>query len=63
MDYLKLSKTLSWLLRHHVIDMKLKISNDGYVLIDDILKLKQFKDYVLDDIKYVVKNDKKIRFN
>ena len=58
-----LSKTLTWLLRHHVVDKGLKITSDGFVLIDDVLKLEEFKNYNFDDITKVVETNDKKRFD
>jgi len=60
--YIKISKSLTWLLRHHVVDKGLKISEDGYVLWDDIVKLNEFKNYTLDEVKHVVETNDKKRF-
>ncbi len=59
---IKLSKGLSWLLRHHIVDQGLDVSSDGYVLCNDILKLNKFKNYTLEDIKRVVESNDKQRF-
>jgi 2'-phosphotransferase len=60
--YTGLSKALTWLLRHHAVEQGLKISEDGYVLWDDISKMEQFKQYTLSDVKYVVNTNDKKRF-
>lgn len=60
--YIKISRSLTWLLRHHVVDKNLKISEDGYVLWDDIVKLNEFKNYTLDEVKHVVETNDKKRF-
>lgn len=57
-----LSKGLSWLLRHHVVDQGLSITPGGYVLCEDILKLSAFNKFTFDDIKIVVDNNNKKRF-
>ena len=61
--YEKLSRSLSWLLRHHVVDKGLMITTDGYVLLDDIFKMNEFKNYTFDDINHVVENNDKKRFD
>jgi len=61
--FIKISKHLSWLLRHHVVDHGLKITDDGYVLWDDIVKIQQFSTYTLDDVKHVVDTNDKKRFS
>lgn len=57
-----LSKTLSWILRHAAVKLKLDISSDGYVKIDDLLKLSQLKGYDIDDVFDVVEDNAKKRF-
>lgn len=61
--YRNLSKSLAWLLRHHVVDKKLTISSDGYVLWNDIVKLQQFNKYTIEDVKHVVDTNDKKRFS
>ena len=41
----------------------MKIDNEGYVLISDILQKKQFRNYKLEDIINVVSNNNKKRFD
>lgn len=62
-QHIKLSRALSWLLRHHVVDQGLKMTPDGYVLWDDIIKLDKFSEYTLDEVKYVVDTNDKKRFD
>lgn len=61
-SYTHLSKSLSWLLRHHVVDQGLAITTDGFVLWDDIHKMEQFKTYTIEDVKHVVDTNDKKRF-
>lgn len=60
--YFHLSKGLSWLLRHGAVKNNLTVSVDGYIAVDDIKCLSQFKDYGLDDFKYVTNTNDKKRF-
>ncbi|KYQ91636.1 hypothetical protein DLAC_07409 [Tieghemostelium lacteum] len=56
----KLSKTLSWILRHGALAEKLPIQNDGFVKITDLLANRNFKGVTIEMIKHVVDtNDKK----
>ena len=57
------SRTLSWLLRHAAQKMKLNMSDEGYVLVDEILNLKQMTGCDLCMIRQIVKNDNKSRFS
>ncbi len=57
-----LSRGLSWLLRHHVVDQGLTITTDGYVLCEDVLKINQFSNFTIDDIKNAVATNDKQRF-
>jgi len=60
--YEKLSRSLSWLLRHGAVKKGLTVSSDGYIEWNDIRKLSQFSKYNLDDVKYVVRSNDKQRF-
>lgn len=56
-----LNNTLTWILLHKAVVLGLKINEEGYILIEDILKLKQLKDINFNDIKQAVEtNNKKI---
>ncbi|KAF8782504.1 tRNA 2'-phosphotransferase 1 like protein [Argiope bruennichi] len=57
---IKLSKSLSWLLRHGAESQGLILDEGGFIDVQKILNLKQFKNFTVDDIKrVVVQNDKK----
>jgi len=58
----QLSKSLSWLLRHGAMKEGLDMSSDGYVLCDDILKLKKFKKFNFENITSIVEQDNKQRY-
>ncbi|KAJ2937493.1 hypothetical protein O0L34_g17537 [Tuta absoluta] len=63
-DLYRLSKTLTWLLRHSAKKEGLHISPEGYVPVDEILRhsrIAQLK-YKQEDIEKVVAEDKKQRF-
>lgn len=60
-DY-RLSKALSWLLRHGAESRGLKLDPAGFLTIETILQLKEFHEYTLDDIKRVVASNDKQRF-
>lgn len=55
------SKFLSKILRHSAIEMNLPIDKKGYVKVEDILNL-EGKEFTLEDIKEIVKNNNKNRF-
>ncbi|KAI9279104.1 phosphotransferase KptA/Tpt1, partial [Sporodiniella umbellata] len=57
-----LSKRLSYILRHGAKKENLNMSSDGFVLLDDVLKLSQFKGVTYPEIEYVVKNNDKRRY-
>jgi len=63
----RLSKYLSKILRHQAINLGLKIDNQGFIKINDLIqhlkKTKNFKMIVLNDIKEVVINDNKNRYS
>lgn len=58
-----LSKYIIWVLRHGIVDCKLKINSEGYILVDDLLSLNKLKSCSINDIKIIVKDDNKNRFN
>ena len=58
---IKLSRKLCKLLRHN--PRNLKIQSDGYVKVLDILKLPDFRQYKIEDIIRIVKNNDKQRFS
>ncbi|CAG8692416.1 13782_t:CDS:2, partial [Dentiscutata heterogama] len=58
----KLSKSLAYVLRHHAKDEGLDIREDGYVKLDDLLRLPRFKKTTFEDIKFVVDNSDKKRY-
>nr|XP_061793063.1 tRNA 2'-phosphotransferase 1-like [Nerophis lumbriciformis] len=58
----KLSKSLSYALRHGANQMGLQLHSDGYVFVEDILAHPQFRSYKLEDIERVVAQNDKQRF-
>lgn len=62
----KLSKALSFLLRHGAIEQGLKMDAAGYVKVDDVIKYlkekKGYKDVHIKDIQAVVDQNDKKRF-
>jgi len=61
---IKLSKTLTYILRHKAEKYKLNIDEAGFINIDEILNLQQIKNKncTLHDIEQIVKNCPKQRF-
>ncbi len=60
---IKLSKLLSWLLRHGLVQEGIPIESDGYVKLDDVLSHSKFVKYKLRDIQQVVSENEKKRFS
>ncbi|CAG5121703.1 unnamed protein product [Candidula unifasciata] len=58
----KLSKSLSYLLRHGAEKEGFKFQPGGFLYVDEILKHKQFCSASLEDIKHVVESNDKKRF-
>lgn len=60
----KVSRKLTQILRHKIIDYNFEVTNQGYVKIDDIfnLKLKEFKNINYEDIHRIVEESDKKRF-
>lgn len=57
----QLSKALSYLLRHGAAKEGLQMT-EGFVFVDDLLKLRQFQRYSEDDVRTVVADNDKQRF-
>src|SRR6056297_801394 len=65
MNKTKLSKTVSYILRHHPESFNLKLTADASVKTDELLAAleKKFKDITKADLVQLVKNDPKGRFS
>lgn len=57
-----LSKRLSWLLRHGASGEGIHMTASGFVKVSDLLRLRQFKGYTVDDVRKVVEENMKQRF-
>jgi RNA:NAD 2'-phosphotransferase (TPT1/KptA family)/8-oxo-dGTP pyrophosphatase MutT (NUDIX family) len=57
-----LSKLLSWILRHGINEMGLQMNSEGYVSVDELLKLEKLADLSFEDLVKVVNDNKKQRF-
>ncbi|XP_048884780.1 tRNA 2'-phosphotransferase 1 isoform X1 [Brienomyrus brachyistius] len=58
----RLSKSLSYALRHGAAQMGLNMTSGGFVMVDDLLSHPQFRGFSLEDIEKVVANNDKQRF-
>jgi 2'-phosphotransferase len=58
-----LSKTMSWALRHGVDKLGLTMDDQGYVLLNDLLKKKEMMNVTVDEVKTVVMTNDKQRFS
>jgi 2'-phosphotransferase len=58
----KTSIALSGVLRHQVVKLGLDIDSEGFVDVNQILKLGKFKNVTVDDIKRIVETNDKARF-
>ncbi|KAK6999767.1 tRNA 2p-phosphotransferase 1 [Biomphalaria glabrata] len=58
----KVSKALSYLLRHGAEKRGLKLLPGGFLFLDDILQLQDFHSVTVDEIKHVVETNDKKRF-
>ncbi|KAH8104042.1 KptA family-domain-containing protein [Cristinia sonorae] len=58
----RMSKTLSWVLRHGSQSEKLFMRPDGFVRVQDILERPRFSDFNMAVIEQIVANDSKDRF-
>ncbi|XP_061135737.1 tRNA 2'-phosphotransferase 1 [Syngnathus typhle] len=58
----RLSKTMSYALRHGANQMGLHLNSDGYLSVRDLLAHPQFHSYKLEDVERVVASNDKQRF-
>ncbi|XP_071313110.1 tRNA 2'-phosphotransferase 1 isoform X2 [Trachinotus anak] len=58
----RLSKSISYALRHGADQMSLQMGTDGFVFVDELLAHPQFRSYSLEDIERVVDTNDKQRF-
>lgn len=58
----RLSKSLSYVLRHGASQMGFQMSTDGFIFLEDLLAHSQFCSYSMDDVKRVVETNDKQRF-
>jgi len=58
----RLSKALSWLLRHNAENEGFSFIDGGYLPVEAILRHRRFKGFSVSDVEDVVKNCSKQRF-
>ncbi|KAJ8282839.1 hypothetical protein COCON_G00053580 [Conger conger] len=58
----RLSKSMSFALRHGAAQMGLDMSSDGFLFVEDLLSHHQFRSFSLEDVERVVANNDKQRF-
>ncbi|XP_036404532.1 tRNA 2'-phosphotransferase 1 [Megalops cyprinoides] len=58
----RLSKSLSFALRHGAAQMGLNMSSDGFLFVEDLLSHPQFRSFSLEDVERVVATNDKQRF-
>ncbi|XP_053380459.1 tRNA 2'-phosphotransferase 1-like [Mercenaria mercenaria] len=61
-DLNRLSRFLAKLLRHEATSRGLDITPEGYVVIEDVLRLPEARSFKVSDIEKIVANDSKGRF-
>ncbi|KAH7885757.1 KptA family-domain-containing protein [Phlebopus sp. FC_14] len=59
----RISKSLSWLLRHGAEKAGLRVRLDGYAKVSDVLSNPMFRNVTFVDLERVVKRDQKSRFH
>ncbi len=59
---IKLSKTLSWILRHGATKVGLTLDSEGFIPVQTLLSLPEFRNCTLADIQRVVSTNSKQRF-
>ncbi|TRY90092.1 hypothetical protein DNTS_031589, partial [Danionella cerebrum] len=58
----RLSKSLSYVLRHGASKMGLQMNSDGFIFVDELLSHQQFRSFSLEDVERVVATNDKQRF-
>ncbi|XP_028916982.1 tRNA 2'-phosphotransferase 1 isoform X1 [Ornithorhynchus anatinus] len=58
----RLSRALSYALRHGAVRLGLPMGTDGFVPLDSLLRLPQFRDFSPEDVHRVVETNEKQRF-
>ncbi|XP_076148362.1 tRNA 2'-phosphotransferase 1 isoform X1 [Alosa pseudoharengus] len=58
----RLSKSMTYALRHGASKMGLHMNSDGFVFVDDLISHPQFRSFSLEDVERVVANNDKQRF-
>jgi 2'-phosphotransferase len=61
-DIKYISKFMAYLLRHGTEERSINIDSEGYILLDDLLKQPEMKQFSVTDIIYVVDNNDKKRY-
>jgi hypothetical protein len=61
-NLIQLSKSMSWLLRHGACKAGVRLCEDGSILVQEMLTLREFSSYSERDVLDVVSNDDKQRF-
>merc|ERR1719424_1334787 len=61
-EHVKISKMFSYVLRHAAHKMDVRIRKDGFVRLREIMKLRNFKPYDLEQLMAVVYFDEKERY-
>ena len=59
----RVSMSLSKILRHQAVNRNLNMDQGGWIKLDEIMKLNEFKNTSIDDIMYIVENNNKKRFS
>ena len=59
----RVSMSLSKILRHQAVNRNLNIDQGGWIKLDEIMKLNEFKNISIDNIMYIVENNNKKRFS
>jgi len=59
---IRISKFMSWLLRHGIDERKLEMDSDGFILLDDLMNQGEMKSVSIDDVQHIVDTNDKKRF-
>lgn len=61
-EYVRISKAMTYILRHGIVERSLKMDDEGYIDIDSLMNQPEMKNVTIDDVTRIVDNSDKKRF-
>lgn len=62
-EYIRISKAMTYILRHGIVERSLSMDNEGYIKMNDLMKQSEMKDATIEDVKRIVETSDKKRFS